>query len=107
VENLLKRKEFFDYIFIETDGLADPGPVAALFWVCCLRGMSTPIELEPFACSCVCVADHLRMLQLDEGLESVLYLDGIVTVVDAKHIIHHLNEEKPPVRLVSKNSVIL
>lgn len=36
-------------------GLADPGPIASMFW-------------------------------LDDGLGSDLYLDGIVTLVDAKHI---------------------
>lgn len=38
-----------------TSGLADPGPIASMFW-------------------------------LDDGLGSELYLDGIVAVVDAKHI---------------------
>jgi hypothetical protein len=36
-------------------GLADPGPIASMFW-------------------------------LDDGLGSDIYLDGIVTLVDAKHI---------------------
>src|SRR6202163_3095826 len=31
--NLLKRKDKFDYILIETTGLADPGPVAQTFFV--------------------------------------------------------------------------
>jgi G3E family GTPase len=31
--NLMKRKEKFDYIMIETTGLADPGPVAQTFFV--------------------------------------------------------------------------
>src|SRR6202166_1413843 len=31
--NLMKRKDKFDYILIETTGLADPGPVAQTFFV--------------------------------------------------------------------------
>src|SRR3954468_7250273 len=30
--NLMKRRERFDYILIETTGLADPGPVAQTFF---------------------------------------------------------------------------
>jgi G3E family GTPase len=33
IENLMAKKAKFDFIFIETDGLADPGPVASVFWV--------------------------------------------------------------------------
>src|SRR5215813_4455354 len=31
--NLLKRKDRFDYVIIETTGLADPGPVAQTFFI--------------------------------------------------------------------------
>ncbi|WP_037370702.1 CobW family GTP-binding protein [Amycolatopsis orientalis] len=61
---LLKRKDRFDAILIETTGLADPAPVAQTFFV-------------------------------DDTLGSQLRLDAIVTVVDAKHIVQHLDDEKP------------
>eukprot|EP00955_Chlamydomonas_euryale_P045526 353182-Chlamydomonas_euryale.AAC.18 len=32
IEGLLLKKEKFDYILIETTGLANPGPVAAALW---------------------------------------------------------------------------
>jgi G3E family GTPase len=64
IENLMQKKEKFDYVFIEPSGLADPGPLASTFW-------------------------------LDDELESDLYLDSIVTIVDAKHFKQHLDEEKP------------
>lgn len=51
----------FDYILLETTGLADPGNLAPLFWV-------------------------------DEGLASTIYLDGIVTLVDAKNILKSLDD---------------
>ncbi|KAF2805652.1 cobW-domain-containing protein [Mytilinidion resinicola] len=61
IESLMDRRGFFDYILLETTGLADPGNIAPLFWV-------------------------------DEGLGSTIYLDGIVTLVDAKNILKSLDE---------------
>ena len=51
----------FDYIILETSGLADPGNLVPLFWV-------------------------------DEGLGSGLYLDGVVTLVDAGNLFRSLEE---------------
>ncbi len=62
--NLMKRKDRFDQIVIETTGLADPAPVAQTFFV-------------------------------DPDVSEQLRLDAIVTVVDAKHLLPHLDEEKP------------
>ena len=61
--NLMKRKDKFDYILVETTGLADPAPVAQTFLV-------------------------------DDEIRTQLKLDAIVTVVDAKHLIQHLDDEK-------------
>ena len=33
IEGLMKRRGKFDYILLETTGLADPGPIASLFWL--------------------------------------------------------------------------
>lgn len=62
IESLMERRGAFDYILLETTGLADPGNIAPLFWV-------------------------------DEGLGSTIYLDGIVTLVDAKNILLSLDEK--------------
>jgi G3E family GTPase len=59
--NLMKRKDKFDYIMVETTGMADPGPVAQTFFV-------------------------------DDEMQAKLQLDGIVTVVDAKHVSQHLDD---------------
>ncbi|XP_020787992.1 zinc-regulated GTPase metalloprotein activator 1 [Boleophthalmus pectinirostris] len=64
IENLMEKKGKFDYILLETTGLADPGAVASMFWV-------------------------------DAELGSDIYLDGIVTVIDAKYGLQQLSEEKP------------
>jgi G3E family GTPase len=58
---LLKRRDRFDYILIETTGLADPGPVAQTFFS-------------------------------DEEMKKAFRLDGIVTLVDSKHITLHLED---------------
>ncbi|THD21801.1 Cobalamin synthase W domain-containing protein 3 [Fasciola hepatica] len=63
IESLMKKRGDFDYILVETTGLADPGPIASVFW-------------------------------LDESLCCKLYLDGIVTVVDAKYCLSQLNERR-------------
>lgn len=61
IESLMERQGSFDYILLETTGLAHPGNIAPIFWV-------------------------------DEGLGSTIYLDGIVTLVDAKNILKCLDE---------------
>ncbi|GAB6029038.1 COBW domain-containing protein 1 [Chamberlinius hualienensis] len=64
IENLMKLKGKFDYILLETTGLADPVPIISMFW-------------------------------LDKELGSDLYLDGIITVVDAKYGLTQLQETRP------------
>ncbi|KAK7048219.1 CobW/HypB/UreG, nucleotide-binding domain-containing protein [Favolaschia claudopus] len=56
IEKLMQRKGAFDHILLETTGLADPGPIAALFW-----------HNEEFA----------------SGLGRDISLDGVICVVDA------------------------
>ncbi|UXA17583.1 GTP-binding protein [Mycobacterium sp. SMC-4] len=61
---LMRRRDKFDQILIETTGLADPAPVAQTFFV-------------------------------DDEIREQLRLDAIVTVIDAAHVLHHLDEVKP------------
>jgi len=63
IENLMEKRGKFDYILLETTGFADPGPIAAMFW-------------------------------LDDELGSDVYLDGVVTVVDAKYGLNQINQVK-------------
>ena len=73
---LMKRRDRFDYILIETTGLADPGPVAQTFFV-------------------------------DDEMQGKLRLDGIVTLVDACHIIQHLDSAPEAKEQVAFADVIL
>ena len=59
--NLMKRRDKFDYVLVETTGLADPGPVAQTFFV-------------------------------DDEVKDSYRLDGIVTLVDSRHIWKHIDE---------------
>jgi G3E family GTPase len=59
--NLMRRRDKFDHILVETTGMADPGPVAQTFFV-------------------------------DDEMRDQFRLDGIVTMVDAKHVHLHLDE---------------
>ena len=58
---LMRRKDRFDHILIETTGLADPGPVIQTFFV-------------------------------DDEMQKLLALDGVVTLVDAAHLALHLQD---------------
>ncbi|KAJ3111414.1 COBW domain-containing protein 1 [Phlyctochytrium bullatum] len=51
LENLMKKRGKFDYILLETTGLADPGPIASMFWLdegvqadLCLDGIITMVD---------------------------------------------------------------
>jgi G3E family GTPase len=73
---LMKRRDRFDAILIETTGLADPGPVAQTFFV-------------------------------DDQMQESLRLDGIVTLVDARHVIEQLDHSEETTQQIAFADVIL
>jgi G3E family GTPase len=60
---LMKRRDKFDRIVVETTGMANPGPVAQTFFV-------------------------------DDEMRDQFVLDGIVTMVDARHFALHVDENE-------------
>lgn len=44
IESLMEKKGKFDYILLETTGLADPGPIASIFWLD--EGLGSEIYLD-------------------------------------------------------------
>lgn len=65
IEDMVDRSPgMIDYILLETSGIADPAPVARMFWQ-------------------------------DEGLNSSVYIDGVITVLDSEHIIQCLDDISP------------
>ncbi len=74
--NLMKRRDKFDYILVETTGMADPGPVAQTFFV-------------------------------DDEMQQKLKLDGIVTVVDAKHVHQHWDNDEVKKQIAFADVILL
>ena len=74
--NLIKRRDKFDRILVETTGLADPGPVAQTFFV-------------------------------DDDTRDSFGLDGVVTLVDAKHAELHLDDSEEAASQIAFADVIL
>ena len=74
--NLMKRRDRFDHIMIETTGMADPGPVAQTFF-------------------------------MDDELREALSLDGVVTLVDSKHVLLHIDDSDEVREQIAFADVIL
>jgi G3E family GTPase len=76
IGNLMKRRDKFDYILIETTGLADPGPVAQTFF-------------------------------MDDEVQSKTRIDGIVTLVDAKHVMLHWESHEVQEQIAFADVILL
>jgi G3E family GTPase len=74
--NLMKRRDKFDYILVETTGMADPGPVAQTFFV-------------------------------DDEMQAKTALDGIVTLVDAKHVHQHWESDEVQEQIAFADVILL
>ena len=74
--NLVKRRDKFDRILVETTGLADPGPVAQTFFV-------------------------------DDDTREAFDLDGVITMIDAKHAELHLDDSEEALAQIAFADVIL
>lgn len=73
---LMKRRDRFDRILIETTGLADPGPVVQTFF-------------------------------MDDDMKAQFQVDAIVTLVDARHILLHLDDSPEALEQIAFADVIL
>ena len=74
--NLMKRRDKFDYILVETTGMADPGPVAQTFF-------------------------------MDDEIHRATRLDGIVTVVDSKHVSQHWDSHEVQEQVAFADVILL
>ena len=74
--NLMKRRDKFDYILVETTGMADPGPVAQTFFV-------------------------------DDEIKAKTQLDGLVTLVDAKHVHQHWDTNEVQEQIAFADVILL
>ncbi len=76
LNRLLEQHQKFDYILIESTGLASSGPTAQAFLV-------------------------------EDEISKSMYLDGIITLVDAKHISSNLNEQEVAWEQIAFSNVLL
>ena len=76
LNRLLERQQKFNYILIESTGLASSGPIAQAFLI-------------------------------EDEISKSLFLDGIVTLIDAKHISNNLNEQEVVWEQIAFANVIL
>lgn len=76
IGNLMKRRDKFDYILIETTGMADPGPVAQTFF-------------------------------MDDEVQSKARIDGIVTLVDARHVMLHWDSHEVQEQIAFADVILL
>jgi G3E family GTPase len=74
--NLMKRRDKFDYILIETTGMADPGPVAQTFF-------------------------------MDDEVQAKTTIDGIVTLVDAAHVLLHWDAHEVQEQIAFADVILL
>jgi G3E family GTPase len=74
--NLMKRRDRFDHIMIETTGMADPGPVAQTFF-------------------------------MDDDIQTQLSLDGVITLVDVRHVLQHIDDSDEVKEQIAFADVIL
>lgn len=74
--NLMKRRDKFDYILVETTGMADPGPVAQTFY-------------------------------MDDEIGAKTRLDGIVTLVDARHVHRHWEADEVKEQIAFADVILL
>ncbi|MEM8670102.1 MAG: GTP-binding protein [Planctomycetota bacterium] len=74
--NLMKRRDKFEHIMIETTGMADPGPVAQTFF-------------------------------MDDEMREAFSLDGVVTLVDAKHVALHIDDGEEVKEQIAFADVVL
>jgi G3E family GTPase len=72
----MKRRDKFDYILIETTGMADPGPVAQTFF-------------------------------MDDEIQGKTALDGIITLVDAKHVLLHWDSNEVQEQIAFADVILL
>jgi G3E family GTPase len=73
---LMKRKDKFDAILIETTGLADPVPVAQTFF-------------------------------MDNEMQDKYRIDCVITLVDAKHVLLHIDDSEECQRQIAFADVII
>ena len=97
--NLMKRRDKFDYVLVETTGLADPGPVAQTFF------MDDEIRSEFMLDGIVTLVDAAHIEQQlgrsDESTEQIAFAD--VLVLNKTDLVDHTQLDALEARLREMN----
>ncbi|ANZ77420.1 BA75_04788T0 [Komagataella pastoris] len=80
IERLIAKKAGFDYILLETTGVADPGPIVNMFWVD--DGLASNVYIDGVVC--VLDSEHVESCLDDvgghwHGEEATTEIDGTTT----------------------------
>jgi len=102
IENLMAKRGKFDYILLETTGLADPSPVAAMFWLddelgaqVYLDGVVTVVDSKHCLAQMTAKKDPSEAGGLNEWLRQVGVADMLIVnktdLVEAAQLEHVVN----------------
>uniref|UniRef100_H2UGW8 COBW domain containing n=1 Tax=Takifugu rubripes TaxID=31033 RepID=H2UGW8_TAKRU len=109
IENLMEKKGKFDYILLETTGLADPGAVASMFWVdaelgseiyldgkriaggrpgseikCCLMSLSSFRQIAVADLTIINKTDLVNEEELAQIRAAVRSINGLVKIIETQ-----------------------
>jgi len=111
LENLLTKRNDLDYILIEASGMANPGPIASLFW------LDDELESRLRLDGVVTIVDALnletQLKQTEEAAQQIAYADRIllnkVDLIDhnTDTVLQHIRSIHPtaPVRTTTYSKV--
>uniref|UniRef100_A0A8P4GM10 COBW domain containing n=1 Tax=Dicentrarchus labrax TaxID=13489 RepID=A0A8P4GM10_DICLA len=98
IENLMEKKGKFDYILLETTGLADPGAVASMFWVDAELGSDIYLDGKIFVCMCQLTEEKADGL-INEAARQIAVAD--LTIINKTDLVNEteLTQIRDAVRL--------
>ncbi|KZP01345.1 cobW-domain-containing protein [Calocera viscosa TUFC12733] len=100
IEKLMQKKGKFDYILLETTGVADPGPIAAMFW------QNEELASDIYLDGVVCVIDSVfGVKQLEERREGWVN-EGLRQLACADVVLVNKTDLATPSQLTSVTTLI-
>ncbi|XP_057296680.1 zinc-regulated GTPase metalloprotein activator 1B-like [Hydractinia symbiolongicarpus] len=76
IENLMTKRGKFDYILLETTGLADPGPIASMFWLD--DELGSDVYLDGVITVVDCKYSELKLLQKEVDYVKQVALGDVI-----------------------------
>ena len=76
LENLLTKRQDLDYILIECSGMANPGPIASLFWLD--DALESRLRLDGIVTLCDAANIERQLQETHEAAQQIAYADRIL-----------------------------